>query len=86
MEKVNVQISTSTYFATSMPSRGCCACDRYDNNSIVRRVGVLLRRKDGCEAEIKGCGGCSVVENVNVLIFFHTILCYKYAIMWLLCM
>ena len=58
----------------------------YDNISLMRGVGVLLPRKDGCEAEIKGCGRCSVVEKVNVLIFFLTILCYKYAIMWLLCM
>ena len=40
-----------------MPLCGCCACDLYDNISLMRGVGLLLRRKDGCEAEIKGCGG-----------------------------
>ena len=29
---------------------------------MFRGVGVLWRRKDGCEAVIKGCGGCFVVD------------------------
>ena len=31
-------------------------------------------------------GKCSVVEKVKVLIFQPNILCYKYAILWLLCL
>ena len=47
---------------------------------MVRGVRVLWRRKDGCEAEIKGCRRCPIVEKVNVLIVYLNILCYKFAI------
>ena len=32
------------YFAASMPSCGCCDCDKYDNNSKARGVGVLCQK------------------------------------------
>ena len=36
---------------------------------------MLWRRKDGCEADIKGCGGCSIVKKMKVHIFYvHIIL------------
>ena len=48
--------------------------------------GDAMVKKEKCEADIKKCGGCLVVEKVKVLIFQPNILCYKYAIMWLLCL
>ena len=37
--------SSPTYFATSMPSCGYCALERYDNNSMVRGVKLLLGKE-----------------------------------------
>ena len=34
----------TTYFATSMPSCGCCDCDTYHNASMVGGVGVLCQK------------------------------------------
>ena len=64
-----------------MPYSGFYDCDKYDNNSMVRGVGVLGRRKDGCETEIKGCGRCLVEEKVNEQILKPNIFCYMDAIM-----
>ena len=76
-----VHLSGPTHFAKNMPTCECCDCDEYDNNSMLRRVGVLWRRKDGCEAKIKGCAGCFVVE---LICYMFSSLCYKYANLWLL--
>ena len=62
VKKVKVKILSPTHLTTSMPSCGYCAWERYENYSMVRGVPVLWRRKDGCAAEIKGCGGCSKVK------------------------
>ena len=61
-EKGSYIFSSPIYFATSMPSCGCSACGGYSKYSMFRGVGVLWRKKDGHEAEIKGCGRCLVVE------------------------
>ena len=50
-----VHRSGPTHFATNMPTCECCDCDEYDNNSMLRDLRVLWRRKDGYEAKIKGC-------------------------------
>ena len=40
----------TTCFAASMPSCGCCECDKFDNNnSNARGVGVLCQKQDGCQ-------------------------------------
>ena len=49
--------SSLTYFATCLPSCGCIVAEGFDNNSIVRNVGVRGPRKNGCEAESRGVVG-----------------------------
>ena len=42
-----------TYFATSMPSCGCCDLEGYNNTSMLRGVEVLWRKLHRCDAKIK---------------------------------
>ena len=61
----------------------------YDNISMLVGVGVRWARSIRFEAEIKGfvcVKGESSCEKVNVLILQPNILCYTYAILWLLCL
>ena len=51
------RFSRFTHFAANMPSCGGCFAEGYSNNSMVRAVRVLWRRKDGCEAISSGVGG-----------------------------
>ena len=88
-KKSAYRFPTSIYFATSMPSRGCCAGGGYYNQSMVRKeVGWECSGEEWMDVRqrSKSGGGCLEVEKENVQIFYLNILCYKYDISWLLCM
>ena len=55
---------TTTYFAISMPSCGCCDCNTYDNASMVRGVEVLCQKLEGRKADMRVCEGCLVVKSL----------------------
>ena len=61
--KVKVQIYSPAYFASSMPSFGFCARERYDNDNLVKILEVIRRRKDRCESDLRCVWGVLLLKS-----------------------
>ena len=86
VEKVNVQIVQPKIRCYKYDIQWLLCCRTAQQQKHGKGCESAQAKKGWMSGRIQGCGGCSVVEKAMIQIFQLNTLCYKYTIMWLLCL